>query len=279
MHFSRKRLPILFLLLFILFAVLWIGSVSAQGDPEDGTIELGARLYAENCSVCHGIDGQGRVGATLDKDWPSIRPDLRVRSVIANGVPGTFMPAWSREIGGPLNESEIDAITEYILSWNITGPELIYPTSTPISYEKMEPPPNVTGDPNSGALLFNQNCALCHGQEGQGRIGATIAKDWPSIRPDLLVKSMIERGVEGTAMPAWSQEFGGPLSDEEIDNLVAYLLTMSTQPSPASTSPTPSPTPEPSGIQFTLQQVIVFLFTLLVILVIGVSIYLVYRKG
>ena len=265
--------------MFILITVLWIGTVSAQEDPEDGTIELGARLYAENCSVCHGIDGQGRVGATLDKDWPSIRPDLRVRSVIANGVPGTFMPAWSREIGGPLSESEIDAITEYILSWNITGPELIHPTSTPITYEAMEPPPNVTGDPNSGALLFNQNCAVCHGQEGQGRIGATIAKDWPSIRPDLLVKSTIERGVEGTAMPAWSQEFGGPLSDEAIDNLVAYLLTLSTQPSPAPTSPTPSPTPEPSGIQFTLQQVIVFLFLLLVILVIGVSIYLVYRKG
>jgi mono/diheme cytochrome c family protein len=143
----------------------------------------------------------------------------------------------------------------------------------------MEPPPDVTGDPNRGALLFDQNCAVCHGQEGQGRIGATIAKAWPSIRPDLLVKSTIERGIEGTVMPAWSQEFGGPLNDEEIDDLVAYLLTLSTQPTPASTSPIPSPTPEPSGIQFTLQQVMVFLFILLVIIVIGVSIYFVYRKG
>jgi len=279
MHFYRQRLPILLLLVFIFLAVLWIGTGSAQENPDDGTIELGARLYSENCSVCHGIDGKGRVGANLDKNWPSIRPDLRVRSVIASGIPGSFMPAWSTEKGGPLSETEIDAITMYILSWQTEGPEVIYPTPTAMVREPIEAPPGITGDPNRGAVLFDQDCAVCHGQDGRGRIGATIAKDWPSIRPDLLVKSTIERGVEGTAMPAWSQEFGGPLSVEEIDNLVAYLLTMSTQPSPASTSPTPSPTPEPSGIQFTLQQVIVFLFLLLVILVIGVSIYLVYRKG
>ena len=56
---------------------------SAEPDPQ----ELGAQLFAENCAVCHGADGQGRVGATLAKDWPSIRPDLTVKSIIETGVP------------------------------------------------------------------------------------------------------------------------------------------------------------------------------------------------
>ncbi len=58
---------------------------TAEPDPQ----ELGAQLYAENCAVCHGSDGQGRVGATLAKDWPSIRPDLTVKSIIETGVPGS----------------------------------------------------------------------------------------------------------------------------------------------------------------------------------------------
>jgi mono/diheme cytochrome c family protein len=188
------------------------------------------------------------------------------------------MPAWSQENGGPLSEAEVDAITEYILSWRADGPEFIFPTPTPITHEPIEAPPGVIGDPNRGVLLFDQNCVVCHGQDGQGRIGATIAKNWPSVRPDLRVKSTIERGVTGTAMPGWSQEFGGPLSDEDIDDLVAYLLTLSPQPGAPPSSPIPSPTPMPTGLQITTQQIIVLLFILLVIIVIGVAIYLVYRK-
>jgi mono/diheme cytochrome c family protein len=278
MQYSRQRLPFLLLLLFILLTVLWIGSVSAQEDPDDGTIEMGARLFSENCAVCHGFDGMGRVGANLDKNWPSIRPDLRVRAVIANGVPGTFMPAWSQENGGPLMEAEVDAITAYILSWRAAGPEFIFPTPTPITQEPIEAPPGVSGDPNGGLLLFEQNCVMCHGPDGQGRIGATIAKNWPSVRPDLRVRSTIERGVAGTAMPGWSQDFGGPLSADEIDDLVAYILTLSPQPGAPPAATTPSPTPGSIGFQPSSQQILVLFFVLLVIVVIGVAIYLVYRK-
>ena len=278
MHFYRQRLPILLLLLFIFSTALWLGSVSAQENPDDETIEIGARLYSENCSVCHGIDGKGRVGANLDKNWPSIRPDLRVRSVIASGVPGSFMPAWSTENGGPLSETEIDAITMYILSWQTEGSEMIYPTPTAIVREPIEALPGISGDPNRGAVLFDQDCAVCHGQDGQGRIGATIAKDWPSVRPDLRVKSTIERGVAGTVMPGWSQDFGGPLSDDEIDDLVAYILTLSSQSSAPTLSDTSTPISASAEVQFSAQQIIVLIFILFVIIVIGAAIYLVYRK-
>ena len=129
---------------------------SAQDCDDPGVLELGASIYFENCAVCHGEDGQGRVGATLAKDWPSIRPDLRVRDTIINGGPGMLMPAWSQENGGPLDDEEVDALVCYVLSWQTGGPPVIYPTPTPALRLVLTPPPGVTGDPNNGGLLYAQ---------------------------------------------------------------------------------------------------------------------------
>jgi len=211
----------------ILFALVLFAPAAAQDGNETEVLEQGAQIYAENCAVCHGEDGQGRVGATLSKDWPSIRPDLRVRETIERGITGTFMPTWGQAYGGPLNDQELDAVTFYILSWQTGGPIYIFPTQTPSVRLALTPPPGVTGNPNRGAILYDGNCALCHGLNGEGRIGANLVKDWSSIRPDLRVKSVIESGVEGSVMPPWSQAHGGPLSDEDINDIVAYVLTWS----------------------------------------------------
>src|SRR3990172_9932851 len=103
----------------LLLALAWLTMAwlaARAGEPaQDPSSELGSRLYAENCAVCHGPDGQGRVGAKLAKDWPSIRPDLTVKTIITNGVPGSRMPAWGQANGGPFSEVEIEVLTQYIL--------------------------------------------------------------------------------------------------------------------------------------------------------------------
>ena len=210
----------------ILALVLFIPTAAQEGDDQE-KLELGAQIFAENCAVCHGEDGQGRIGATLAKDWPSIRPDLKVRNTIERGIPGTLMPAWGQASGGPFNEQEIDAVSFFILSWQSGGPIYIFPAQIPGLQLALTPPPGVTGDPNRGVLLYTSNCAVCHGLNGEGRIGANLAKDWPSIRPDLRVKSAVEIGVEGSVMPAWSREHGGPLTDQDINDIVAFILTWS----------------------------------------------------
>lgn len=210
-------------LLFLLMGMA-VGSAGARSLAQD-QIEEGARLYAENCAVCHGDNGEGRVGATLAKDWPTIRPDLRVKETISNGVEGSVMPAWSEANGGPLSVSEIEAITAYILTWETGGSRLIAPPPTTQPRPEISPVPNVQGDPNRGAILYDQNCLVCHGVDGQGRIGATLARNWATIRPDLRVKETITNGVEGSVMPAWGQSEGGPLSERDIDDLTAYILS------------------------------------------------------
>ena len=261
-------------LLFIL--VLCLVSYSrgrAQQGTDDAKLQMGAQLYAENCVVCHGPEGQGRVGATLAKDWPSIRPDLEVKTTIARGVSGSPMPAWGQQYGGPLTGEQIDALTYYILSWQTGGPPLILPTPTAIPRPELTPLPNVSGDPNHGAILYSQNCAVCHGPNGEGRIGAQLAKDWPSTRPDLRIKSTISTGVAGSPMPAWGQENGGPLNESEIDDLVAFILTWSTPANPATITPEPAAATQPFPAKG-LQTAIIILIVVIVLVIGGIFAFL-----
>lgn len=235
--------PIRFFGVALLLGLLLVTLVqfrAAAQTPDPELIEQGARLYLDNCAVCHGAQGQGRVGATLAKNWPSIRPELTVRTIIAQGVPGSVMPAWGEQYGGPLSDQQIEALVAYILSWQTGGAPDLAPRPTYTARPPISPVPEVEGDPNAGAVLFADNCALCHGPDGEGRIGAPLAKDWPSIRPDLDVRAIISQGVPGSVMPAWSQANGGPLSDQEINHLTAFVLSR-----PASTVQQVTPVSEP----------------------------------
>jgi len=241
-NFSLRNFGLAFLVILVL-SLTWVPQAWAQEGDEEDQLQQGALLYADNCAVCHGSTGEGRVGATLAKDWPSIRPDLLVKTTIENGVAGSPMPAWSQENNGPLGEEEIDALVAYILNWETGGPRIIPPSPIVTSSPPITPVPNIVGDPNQGYILYGQNCAVCHGSNGEGRIGVTLAKAWPSIRADLGIKTSIANGVAGSPMPAWSQANGGPLSETDIDDLVAFITSLpavstQTNPTPASLAPT-----------------------------------------
>ncbi|HJS28719.1 MAG TPA: c-type cytochrome [Anaerolineales bacterium] len=247
-NLSIPGLALLIATLLVVALALAVPATAQEG-PDPETLALGAELYQQNCAVCHGADGEGRIGATLAKDWPAIRTDLRLKETISNGVAGSFMPPWSQDAGGPLTEAEIDALVAVILNNQTSDPSLLSDIPTPTLIPPITPIPDVEGDPAHGAMLFAQNCAVCHGANGEGRIGATLAQDWPAIRTDLRLKETISTGVAGSFMPPWSQEAGGPLASGEIDDLVAYILTLSSVQSAGGTataapvSSTPAATP------------------------------------
>ena len=72
--------------------------------------------------------------------------------------------------------------------------------------------------------LYAENCAVCHGLKGEG-IGPTPPLNAPGLRsmPYGEIYKTIARGRFETAMPAWSKEDGGPLSDYQIGELVALI--------------------------------------------------------
>lgn len=209
-------------ILTVLLAGLFLAyPAHAQG----GDPTRGAALYAENCVVCHGPDGQGRVGATLAKPFASVQPEALVRQTIARGVPGSVMPAWGKAYGGPLSDDQVEDLVAFVLSLGgERAPRL--PTPTPLPVTPIPTVAGLTGDPNRGARLYAENCAICHGPDGQGRIGATLAKDFPAIQPNAYIREVIARGIRGSKMPAWLQANGGPLSAQDVEDVTAFVRTL-----------------------------------------------------
>jgi mono/diheme cytochrome c family protein len=97
---------------------------------------------------------------------------------------------------------------------------------------------------NRGEVLFGPekyNCAGCHGNEGVGgqkdytltdADGEFVAQvNWraPALNTVLLrfsqeeLREILVYGRPGTPMPAWGTEGGGALTDQQIDELIAYI--------------------------------------------------------
>jgi mono/diheme cytochrome c family protein len=256
----------LWLLAVVLIASLTVTS-AALAQEGGGDPERGGQLYVETCAVCHGVEGKGRVGASLE-NFPGIDVTAALRQTIAEGIQGSVMPAWSEAEGGPLSDRDIDDIVAYVSS-SIAGSEPIAPAP---EYQppEIEPPPDVEGDPSQGAVVFQGNCVMCHGEAGRGRFGAPLAKTWPGNQPEVFIQQVVSRGISGSTMPAWSTERGGPLTETDIENVTAYVLSLE----PAQTASTP--TPAPAG-PLDLTTSFVLFIGLLVLVAVVLVVY--YRRG
>jgi len=196
----------------------------ALAQEGQGDAARGAELYAANCAVCHGDTGEGRVGATLSDVFVTLDADALLEGVISQGRPDTFMPAWGQAYGGPLTEAEVQDIIAYIKSWGATYEPPVPPPQRPPL--EIPPVPQVDGDPNLGYTIFQENCAACHGEGGEGRIGATLTTAFAAIEPGAFTIETVRRGVSGSLMPPFGQAYGGPLTNEEINHVAAYVLSI-----------------------------------------------------
>lgn len=75
-----------------------------------------------------------------------------------------------------------------------------------------------------GREIYTEQCATCHGVQGEGGVG-TALNNKPLLKNtfDEVFFSVIRSGVPSTQMPAWSVDFGGPLTDEDIRSVVAFI--------------------------------------------------------
>ena len=104
-----------------------------------------------------------------------------------------------------------------------------------------------TDSPEHGAHF---GCATCHGLDGSGGVtkytltdenGKTRQVEWeaPAVNTALLkfspeeVKTILVYGRANTPMPAWGVAGGGPMNDQQIDDLVAYLGSITLTPKEA----------------------------------------------
>lgn len=184
--------------------------------PDGSEWAKGIYLFANNCTVCHSVKGEGS-----DLSVSLNTPDIRSRDaaelarIINQGVPGTAMVAWTNS----LNVDYIEALVAFLQNWDvIEGQGLV-----------LEPPEPVRVDLNNpeellalGERIYSTTCVACHGENGSGGIG-------PALNSLQLLTSKSDEGIQNTiingghwpnsTMPA----FGDRLTSVEIGALVDFV--------------------------------------------------------
>jgi mono/diheme cytochrome c family protein len=98
-----------------------------------------------------------------------------------------------------------------------------------------------------GKATFEEFCSRCHGAEAEGGVvkryvtpGVENAKPTDVQAPDLreihsrhpdedvatVAWTTIQKGRPPTPMPAWGVRYGGPMNDQQITDIVNYLLSI-----------------------------------------------------
>jgi len=216
---------------FIVFSGLSVSLVSVSAAPtinmppahtsdSKDTVD-GAKVYVENCSICHGDKGNGDT-----RTQGSLRPPprnfttmtaavelTRERMILSvtHGRPGTgMMPHKDR-----LSEQEIVAVVDYIRTNFMTFPE---------DKDSKQLAKHVGGE-----QVYSKHCSVCHGDKGTTAIWARSGlnpqpRDFTTAeaRKELTRERMIisvANGRPGTAMMPHKDK----LSTEEIEQVVDYI--------------------------------------------------------
>jgi mono/diheme cytochrome c family protein len=224
---------------------------------------LGAPIFLKNCSPCHGIEGQGVSAPPVrNNQFIQTGSDQDIFTLIANGRPGTAMPAWLEANGGSLTAAEITNAISYlktlqnVSSIPVSTPIPPEPTETPLPANAPTPEPaqpsnaggpgaavGLTGDPTKGQADFGQFCSACHGPEGVQGVPNPDSDDGtvPALNPiDPTIKSSdpkvfstnVDLFIEHGSVPAGENplilmpSFGDSkmLSDQQIADIIAYIL-------------------------------------------------------
>src|SRR5580698_2446296 len=80
------------------------------------------QLFSQNCSGCHGKDGQGALTVGIGRPvYLAIAEDAIIRRTIEEGRSGTPMPPFAQRAGGLLTDSQIEILVRGIRSWATPG--------------------------------------------------------------------------------------------------------------------------------------------------------------
>lgn len=209
--FLKAKVMLFKKFLCVLFLWLVVSVTFAESNGQD--------LYNKHCSACHGLTGNGGAGVPLSNhDFQTQVSNEFLRNTIRYGRPGRVMPAFSK-----LSDTEVDVIVAFVRGLASTKP---------LKHDRAP----VNGDIANGKKLFRNNCASCHGSEGQGGKGTGVTfsrpRDLPIIAPalnnsgylksatDQMIKITLIEGRDGTPMMSFLKK---GLSEQDINDIVAYV--------------------------------------------------------
>ena len=191
--------------LFAKYAAMPVEEVAKDAQA----LKMGGRLFASNCSVCHGSDAKGAYGFPnlTDNDWLWGGEPETIKTTILHGRQAA-MPAWRDVIG----EEGIRNVAGYVRS--LSG---------------RDTPEGISVDIEQGQKIFAANCVVCHGPEAKGvaAMGAPNLTDnvWLYGSSFAQIQQTLRYGRNGR-MPAQEAILG----NDKVHLLAAYVYSLSQQP-------------------------------------------------
>ncbi len=191
-----------------------------------------AELFDTNCRACHS-NGE-TLGASISMNNPpylAIVPKDAVHKAIQDGIRGTAMPGFSAKAGGLLTDEQINILVDGIYHW-AKGHEA--PT------DNLPPYSAALGDAERGEAVFAQNCANCHGSNGEGvkgKAGSVVDATYLHLVTDQYLRTVVIVGRPDLGMPGFREYVTGkPMTSEEISDVVAWLASRRQGPAPGQTA-------------------------------------------
>ena len=187
----------------------------------------GYRIFRTNCFVCHGLDGTGNgpLASKLETKPADLtnnerlmkKSDRELFKIIEGSAPhgqvSNDMPQW----GLAIPQTQIRSLLSYV--------RYLHSSKHPVS-----------GNPEMGKQVYDNNCTICHGADGKGK--GTITKIYDMETADHTdtssmnrmsnekIRSIISNGSKGAKlMPGWKDI----LSDKEIEDIISYIRLLSAQ--------------------------------------------------
>jgi cytochrome c oxidase cbb3-type subunit III len=146
--------------------------VVSKTSPAD--IANGKNLYEATCSRCHGLDGGGSDGPSL-QGAPERLGDEAMGNIIRGGIPGTGMNGF-----GSLNAEETGQVIGYLRTLGHTADAEV-----------------AKGDPAHGKSVYESSgCATCHIISGEGGgVGPELTRVGAMRGPSYLRTTLITPGA------------------------------------------------------------------------------------
>lgn len=177
----------------------------AAAVPSNG----GAALYMMHCSACHGDNGQGsNVGPSLIG-----KSAADIHFMLDTGRMPAAAPHVNETHKAPrFTDVQMSQIVRYVQSF------------TPdVKHTRL--PKIMPGNIANGRLLFNENCAQCHGAAGNG---ASVGYD--NVAPSLMHATVFQVAEAIRVGPNVMPRFGRDvLSDQDVSDIARYINFVQTQ--------------------------------------------------
>lgn len=230
--------------------------VSVMRSP-NGRPELGQMWYMTMCTSCHGWRGEGASGPSLaNRGFLRAASDGYLMATMALGRDGTEMRPVKKSPQSilSLSSDQVNDLVAFLRSWEAVQSSQDVPHKFVIPW-----------DLRHGRELYVSNCSGCHGLQGRAELLEPGLSAWaPALNnegflaaaTDGFIQATIVRGRRGTAMQAFGQGAQGlvDLSDEDIDDLAAYIRRWSQRTVSPMTIPAESSSVSDKGTAMTGQQ-------------------------